>query len=487
MLRLPNSIGSKLINPNFNYNISRISCFNILRINYFSTNVFNDKTVDFQNLPFNEKFVNNLKSLGIDNLKLFQYYTFKLLTDKLAFLPFNSLINSRINNEERLKIVLYNDLNTGKTIGTLLPFLYRFSTAHSNYNETTVNGFDRKLLIICNNNNEVKKLINFIISVDSSLNIAQLTAAFVLVLDKHLIQIRESVLRSHDFEFGGNDNIIVGTRERLIGDKRTDLLKLEIDLNRTIPITDEKTENTNNNNVVKGDVVESCLCKVLKNRNKLGVIRNLIYCNYNLPTFLPLNLLQKLTTVKFRNNCLIFTNRKNLSKMAEIEPFKSLSVQLQNCVNSYERAEKLNLFNSLNKPLLLTTQLLNYNLSLKNVNLVIFHTFPREDFYKHLLNNLSNNSKIIILYNKMEYGKLIEVVKKVTKNVKVQTIPSNQFILNYNLKILNKLVNNVINEKREELVPYLRKSEELIKKYNNSIINYSVNLLINDNVNNFKN
>lgn len=210
MLRLPNSIGSKLINPNFNYNISRISCFNILRINYFSTNVFNDKTVDFQNLPFNEKFVNNLKSLGIDNLKLFQYYTFKLLTDKLAFLPFNSLINSRINNEERLKIVLYNDLNTGKTIGTLLPFLYRFSTAHSNYNETTVNGFDRKLLIICNNNNEVKKLINFIISVDSSLNIAQLTgynidngvkAAFVLVLDKHLIQIRESVLRSHDFEF----------------------------------------------------------------------------------------------------------------------------------------------------------------------------------------------------------------------------------------------------------------------------------------------
>uniref|UniRef100_A0A3B0MK55 RNA helicase n=1 Tax=Theileria annulata TaxID=5874 RepID=A0A3B0MK55_THEAN len=541
MLKLLNFLDHKLINNNLNFNILRVN-FNNLRINNFSTNVFNEKTVDFKNLPFNEKFVNNLKSLGINNLKLFQYYTFKLLTDKLTVLP----TNTPINKEERLKIVLYNDLNTGKTIGTLLPFLYSFTTTHSNSNKTGLNNnLVKKLLIVCNNN-EVKKLINFIISVNPSLNIVQLTGYntngvkgdIILASDKVFMKVYENIYRLNDIEFVlftnftetinyinidkvvkalSDSNVIClinsldnfktfsnkfynfslynfvqGTRERLIGDKRTDLLKLEIDLNKSIPITTNTTDN--GNKVVKSGVVETCLCKVLKNSNKIGVIRNLIYCNYDLPTFLPVNMLQKFTSVKFSNNCVIFTNRKNLNKMAEIEPFKSLSVQLQTCINSYEKAEKINLLNSLSKPILLTSQLLHLNNQLlnnsswaKNVNLVIFHTFPREEFYKHLLENLSNNTKIIILYNKKEYGKLVEMVKSSTKNVKVQIIPSNQYISNHNFKILNKLITNVINEKKEELVPYLKKSEELFKKYNNSIINYSVDLLLNDNVSNFKN
>ncbi|UKK00878.2 hypothetical protein MACK_000952 [Theileria orientalis] len=276
----------------------------------------------------------------------------------------------------------------------------------------------------------------------------------------------------YDFKFG--------TKQRLISDSRTDVLKVDSDFGQVKVINLESEESLENRKI------EHSICKVSKDEkyDRVAVLRNLVYSYLDLPTFmhtqaLPLCLKKPTSTSK----CIIFvSNRKQLTKLANIQEFSNLCVYLGRHLNVYERAKSISSFNNGSKPIMIATDNSVYGSIFDNVSHIFNFNPPKtaESYKSRAAFARKHDSLCVTLYSNDEYHNLVSVIKQVVKKLSVHIVPSKEYMIKHDLKWLKNFIDQIISGNRHLVAPYLKKSEELLSKFGESVILSCANLLLRD-------
>ncbi|BAM39649.1 uncharacterized protein TOT_010001103 [Theileria orientalis strain Shintoku] len=522
------------------------SPFNFCKYKSYSiAHHLNDKRVDFTHLPLPSGYVNSLKSVGIKDLKLFQYVILKLLTD-------NILVNSDSTTYTNfLRLVLYNEPGLGQSMGALIPLLYIYSHKYRGSSSSHPKG---SLLVLCSGNS-CHKVSNLLLGIDASVK--------CLVLDESSAHLRDSSKIGHDFVPASKDffskwrtNLVLlsgvscllfddfsdledynvfnrnlkvirdskninmsdlecskdfhivclvsslgdkfpefsrtnlsnyalydfkfGTKQRLISDDRTDVLKVDSDFGQAKVINLESEESLENRNI------EHSICKVSKGEkyDRVAVLRNLVYAYLDLPTFMHTQALPPcLKKPTSKSKCIIFvSNRKQLTKLANTQEFSNLCVYLGRHLNVYERAKSISSFNNGSKPIMIATDNSVYGSIFEDVSHVFNFNPPKtaESYKSRAAFARKQESLCVTLYSKDQYHNLVSVIRQVVKKISVHIVPSQEYMVKHDLKWLKNFTDQMIRGNRNLVSPYLKKSEDLLSRFGESVILSCANLLLRD-------
>ncbi|ORM39473.1 DEAD-box ATP-dependent RNA helicase 7 [Babesia sp. Xinjiang] len=277
-----------------------------------------------------------------------------------------------------------------------------------------------------------------------------------------------------------------GTKQRLVGDGKTDAVRLEVDLEEPPEIV----------NVAGGDrseksnlPIEHSICKVVggkSKRERIYALQCLVYHYLNLPTFQMRQLLpQMLKRPRSANQCIIFVaNRSQQRQLCALECFRDTAARLGSDLTVQERAANLNSFRDGSRPIMIATDASISGCVFDNVLYVInYHPPKSAEVYRGraAIAGKNSNSLCITLYSKEQYSGFCNVLKTLGKRVSIHVPPSRDYMLRFNAAWLEKFASELVELNPSFIAPFQAKAQGLLCKYTrDELISKSLALLLGD-------
>ncbi|KAK2197726.1 bifunctional P-loop containing nucleoside triphosphate hydrolase/Helicase [Babesia duncani] len=278
----------------------------------------------------------------------------------------------------------------------------------------------------------------------------------------------------YDFKFGSS--------QRLVGGKRTDVLKLEIDLDEAANIQNVESGNLTN----CSESMEHCICKVPgvnNSSNRIDVLKGLVYCYLDLPLFTCEPALYPIVKQPpAKHKCVIFVSNWNQKqRLVSSQYFQNVSVYLGRELDVFERANALTNFKNGTRPIMIATDASVYACNFDDVR-YIFNLYPPRSFeaYKSraAIAAKNPNSICITLYDNQEYASLCSMIKKLDKPVTVHLVPSEKYLQKHDLKWVGKITSELLKSCKSTINSYIPKSEELLERYGPGIVSLCLRMLV---------
>ncbi|GBE60181.1 hypothetical protein BOVATA_016740 [Babesia ovata] len=275
-----------------------------------------------------------------------------------------------------------------------------------------------------------------------------------------------------------------GTRQKLVGDGRTDAVRLEVDLDATPEIVAAaEGELPGGTNLP----IEHSICKVAGGKSKwerIYALKCLVYHYLNLPTF-PLQsmLPPMLKRPKASHQCIIFVaNRSQQRHLCALECFRDLASRLGSDLTVQERAYNLNSFRNGSRPILIATDASVAGCNFDDVRYVFNYQPPQTaDVYRGraAIAGKNSNSLCVTLYSREQYSAFSNVLKTLGKRVSIHIPPSRDYMLKFNAAWLQKFANQLVELNPSFLAPFRNKAEDLLEKHGkDAIFSKTLSLLL---------
>ncbi|CDR94670.1 ATP-INDEPENDENT RNA HELICASE, putative [Babesia bigemina] len=266
-----------------------------------------------------------------------------------------------------------------------------------------------------------------------------------------------------------------GTRQKLVGDGRTDAVRLEVDLDATPEIlAAAEGELPGGTNLP----IEHSICKVAGGKSKserIYALKCLVYHYLNLPTFPIQRILPPmLKRPKAAHQCIIFVaNRSQQRHICALECFRDLAARLGSDLTVQERAYNLNSFRNGSRPILIATDASVAGCNFDDVRYVFNYQPPQTaEVYRSraAIAGKNSNSLCVTLYSREQYSAFCNVLKTLGKRVSIHIPPSRDYMIRFNAAWLHKFANQLVELNPSFLEPFRSKAEELIKQHGKEAI-----------------
>ncbi|GFE54311.1 hypothetical protein BaOVIS_017150 [Babesia ovis] len=256
-----------------------------------------------------------------------------------------------------------------------------------------------------------------------------------------------------------------GTKQRLIGDGRTDAVRLEVDLNEQPEIVNVATGLTGQQSI------EHSICRVPNGKNKRDrayTLESLVYHYVNLPTFQVQHMLpQMIKRPRASHQCIIFVaNRSQQRQLCALEPFRDVATRLGSDLTVKERATNLNCFRDGTRPIMIATDASVSGLAFDNVRYIInYHPPKNVEIYRSRagIAGKNSNSLCITLYSKEQYPALAQILKSLKKRVSIHVPPSRDYMYRFNAAWLERFGNELTQINPSFIQPFVTKAKELLE------------------------
>eukprot|EP00371_Babesia_bovis_P002417 XP_001611064.1 hypothetical protein [Babesia bovis T2Bo] len=260
-----------------------------------------------------------------------------------------------------------------------------------------------------------------------------------------------------------------GTKQRIVGDGRTDAVRLEVDLESTPEIVNLSSGTGRTHQIP----IEHSICKVPSTKNKRDrqyILECLVYNYLNLPTFHVHHILPPmLKKPRTPYQCIVFVaNRAQQRQLSMLQAFRDISVRLGSDVTAEERARNLNAFREGTKPVMIASDASIAGCIFDNVRYVINYNPPKSiEIYRNRAGIAGKNtgSVCITLYNKLEYNEFSKILKALKKRVSIHTAPSQDYMYRYNAKWLERFANELSAMQPGFILPFEEKAKELLQTH----------------------
>ncbi|GIX62479.1 ATP-dependent RNA helicase, putative [Babesia caballi] len=261
-----------------------------------------------------------------------------------------------------------------------------------------------------------------------------------------------------------------GTKQRLVGDGRTDAVRLEVDLESPPEIISLA------NGEAPGDAnlpIEHSICKVAGGKSKwerIYALKCLVHHYLNLPTFTLQRVLPPMIKrPRAAHQCIIFVaNRSQQRHLCALECFRDLCARLGSDLNVHERAANLNSFRNGSRPILVATDASVAGCNFDDVRYIFnYHPPPTADAYRARASiaGKNSNSLCITLYSREQYSAFSSLLKTLGKRVSIHMPPTKDYMLRFNVAWLERFAAELVELKPGFLAPFQAKAEELLRTH----------------------